>query len=273
MTGLLTLFAEAAHYDFIIKALITGTFIALSCSFLGVFLVLKKWSLIGDGLAHVSFAAVAISLFFSTSPLFLSMPVVIISSLVILKLNEKARISGDAAIGLVSATAVATGVLLSSIGKGFNVDLFSYLFGSILIIGNSDVLVSVLLSFFVVVLVGVFYNSLFAVTYDEDFASIAGIKNKPINYLIVILTAATITVGIRVVGTMLISSMIIFPTVSTLQLGRSFKQTILISSCISIFCVISGVFLSFIINMPTGALIVLLNAVVFACIFLIKRII
>jgi zinc transport system permease protein len=265
------LITEAVHYDFILKALAVGSFIALSCSFLGMFLVLKKWSLIGDGLAHVSFAAVAISLLFFSSPLLLTMPLVVVSSLVILKLNEHARISGDAAIGLVSATAISIGVLISSIGKGFNIDLFSYLFGSILTIRNSDIVVSIMLSVFVVLIVVIYYNSLLAVIYDEDFANIAGIKTKYINYLIVILTAVTITIGIRIVGTMLISSMIIFPPVSALQLGRSFKQTIFISVLISVFCVICGVFLSYIINIPTGAVIVLLNAVIFIFIFLLKR--
>ncbi|MFH0975797.1 MAG: metal ABC transporter permease [Spirochaetota bacterium] len=271
MNSALSLIAEAMRYDFIVRALIVGSFIAISCSFLGMFLVLKKWSLIGDGLAHVSFAAVAISLFFSASPLILTMPLVVISSFIILKLNEKARISGDAAIGLVSATAVSIGLLVSSAGKGFNVDLFSYLFGSILVIDESDVMVSILLSVCVIALVTIFYNSLFAVTYDEDFANISGIKSKFINYLIVILTAVTITVGIRIVGTMLISSMIIFPPVSTLQLGRSFKQTIIISALISLLCVICGVFLSYIINMPTGAVIVILNALVFIFLFILKR--
>ena len=266
------LLTEAIHYDFILKALAVGSFIALSCSFLGMFLVLKKWSLIGDGLAHVSFAAVALSLFFSSSPLLLTTPIVVISSFIILKLNEHARISGDAAIGLVSAAAVSVGVLIASTGKGFNIDLFSYLFGSILTISNSDIIVSILLSACVVAVVFIFYNSLLAVIYDEDFASIAGIKTKYINYLIVILTAVTITIGIRIVGTMLISSMIIFPSVSALQLDRSFKQTILISVLISVFSVICGVFLSYILNMPTGAVIVLLNALIFICIFLIKRI-
>jgi zinc transport system permease protein len=267
MDNFIFMLTEAFHYDFIIRALVVGTFIALSCSFLGIFLVLKKLSLIGDGLAHVSFGSVAISLALGASPLFFTIPLVIIASLLILRLKEKAKIDGDAAIGLVSASAVAIGVFIASTGQGFNVDLFSYLFGNILVIDNNDLYISIVLSVIVIGSIILFYHDIFAVTFDEDFAGIAGIKSRAINNLVVILTAVTIAVGIRIVGAMLISSMIIFPVVTALQFDRGFKQTIIIAAAVSVFSVFTGILLSFIINAPSGATIVIMNAIMFTFIF------
>ncbi len=271
MMNVVQMIIEALQYDFILKALLVGSLIAICCSFLGVFLVLKKFSMIGDGLAHVSFATVAIALLLSASPLLVSIPIVILSSFLILKLNEKADLHGDAAIGLVSSFSIAAGVLIASMANGFNVDLMSYLFGSILVISSTDVIISIVLSALVLFLGVFFYNSLFAITYDEEFAKVIGLRTKNINYLIAVLTSITIVLGIRVVGTMLISSLIIFPTVTALQVSKSFKGTIFISTIVSVFCVIVGVFTSFIFNLPTGAAIVMLNSIFFLVFFCIKK--
>jgi zinc transport system permease protein len=265
--NLMMLLAEAFRYDFITRALIVGSFIAVSCSFLGIFLVLKKLSLIGDGLAHVSFGSVAISLVLGASPLFFTIPLVVVASLLILRLKEKAKIDGDAAIGLVSASAVAIGVFLASKGQGFNIDLFSYLFGNILVIDIYDLYISIGLSILVTGAVILYYHDIFSVTFDEDFAAIAGIKSGIINNMVVILTAVTIAVGIRIVGAMLISSMIIFPVVTALQFERGFRQTIIIASFTSVFCVFSGIIISFLINAPSGATIVIMNSIMFMFIF------
>lgn len=263
---------EAWSYDFIRKALLVGVLIALCCSFLGVFLVLKKFSMIGDGLAHVSFATVAIALLLSASPLPVSIPLVVLASLAILKLAETAELHGDAAIGLVSSFAVAAGVVIASLANGFNVDLMSYLFGSILVIRDADIALSVILALLVIVAVIAFFNPLFAASYDEEFAQVSGIRVKRGNQLIVVLTAITVALGIRVVGTMLISSLIIFPTVTALQLSRSFKGTIALSSLVSVSCVLIGIFLSFLFDLPTGGTIVMLNAVCFGVFFGIRRV-
>lgn len=262
---------EALQYDFIRRALLVGSLIALCCSFLGTFLVLRKLSMIGDGLAHVSFATVALALLFSASPLLLSIPLVTLASFAILGLSEKAELHGDAAIGLVSSFSIAVGVLIASLAKGFNVDLMSYLFGSILVISRSDVIISVILSVVVLAVVVFFFNSLFAVTYDEEFARVMGFNTRFLNYLIAVLTSITIALGIRVVGTMLISSLIVFPTVTALQVAKGFKMTIVISAFVSVSCVIIGVFVSYMFNLPTGATIVIVNAVAFAFSFLIRR--
>ncbi|MBU5438593.1 metal ABC transporter permease [Tissierella sp. MSJ-40] len=272
MKNIILLTIEALQYDFILKALLVGVLIAICCSFLGIFLVLRKYSMIGDGLAHVSFATIAIALLLDKSPLLVSIPLVILSSFIILKLTEKGGLHGDAAIGLISSSAVAVGVLISSISKGFNIDLFSYLFGSILVISNLDVIFSVILSIVVILTILFFYNSLFAITYDEEFAKVIGLNVKHMNYLISVLTSITIVLGIRVVGTMLISSMIIFPTITALQISKSFKNTILISLVVSVLSVVLGVFLSFIFNFPTGATIVILNAICFIICLCMKKI-
>ena len=272
MKDILNLILEAVQYDFILRAILVGSLIAISSSFLGIFLVLKKQSMIGDGLAHVSFATIAIALLLNKSPLLVSIPLVILSSFLILKLNEKADLHGDAAIGLISSFAVALGVLISSVAKGFNVDLFSYLFGSILVINKLDVVLSIILSILVIFLILMYYNSLFAITYDEEFAKVIGLKPNNMNYLIAVLTSITVVLGIRVVGTMLISSMIIFPTVTALQVSKGFKDTILISSMVSVLSVILGTFISYILNFPTGAIIVIINGLFFILFFIIKRI-
>lgn len=262
---------EAMQYVFIRRALVVGALIALCCAALGSFLVLRKLSMIGDGLAHVSFATVALALLLSASPLIVSIPLVILASFAILRLSEKADMHGDAAIGLVSSFAIAAGVLIASLAGGFNVDLMSYLFGSILVISRTDVTISIVLSVVVLATVSYYFNSLFAVTYDEEFAQIMGLKTRMLNYVIAALTAITIALGIRVVGTMLISSLIVFPTVTALQVAKGFKSTVLTSSLVSVTCVIIGVFASFLFNLPTGATIVLLNAFAFGFSFTMRK--
>ena len=261
---------QAIQYDFILKALLVGSLIAISASVLGLFLVLKKYSMIGDGLAHVSFATVAIALWLSASPLVVSIRIVILASFFILKLSEKASMHGDAAISLVSSFSIAMAVLIASVAKGFNVDLMSYLFGSILVISNFDVAISAALSLVVIVTVLFFYHDLFAVTFDEEYAQAVGMNTKFYNYLLAVLTSITIALGIRIVGTMLISSLIVFPTVTALQVSKGFRMTILIATVISVVCVVLGVFISFAYNLPTGAVIVLMNAIAFALAFLFK---
>ena len=259
-------------YAFVQRALIVGLLIAISSSFLGIFLVLRKYSMIGDGLAHVSFATVALALVLNQSPLIISIPIVSLASLLILKLSEENRIGGDAAIGLIASTSLAIGVFITSVSNGFSVDLSSYLFGSILIIAQSDVYLSLVLTVLIVSLVLVFYQDLFAMTYDLDYAKVSGRKTKRLNQLLSILTAITIVLGIRVVGTMLISSLIIFPTVSALRLSKGFKSTIICAVIIAIISVMSGILISVTLDFPTGSSIVLINALLFGLISLITMV-
>jgi len=264
---------EILGYGFLQRALVAGSLIAVLCSVLGVFLVLRRLSLIGDGLAHVTFGSVALALFLgfhSALTTVAAIPCVLLASLGVLRLTEKAKIYGDTAIGIVSSLGIAIGVLLASMAGGFNVDLFSYLFGNILSISTTELLISAGLFLVVLVAVALNYNELFAITFDEELAKSAGISTKRINSILVLLTALTVVLAMKVVGIMLISALLILPAVSALQLAKGFKTAILLAALIGMGTVIIGIFASFVMNLPTGATIVLVNFVLFALTFVIK---
>ncbi len=258
-------------YGFIQRALIAGCFIAILCSTLGVFLVLRRFSLIGDGLAHVTFGSIALGLALHLSPIYVSIPVVMLCSLLILKLTERARLYGDAAIGIVSSVGIAGGTILASIGGGFNVDLFSYLFGNILAVSTTEVIISIALSAAVLVTISVFYHELFSVTFDEEFARTTGVNTERINTIFILATALTIVLATRVVGILLVSSLLILPAVTSLQIARGFKPAVIVSTVIGLIAVGAGIIISFTLNLPTGATIVMLNFIFFVVAFMYRR--
>lgn len=250
---------EFLKYGFVQRALLAGCFIALLCSSLGVFLVLRRFSLIGDGLAHATFGSVAIALLLRMSPVYVSIPIVMVCALGILRLTQKFRLYGDAAIGVVSSLGIAVGVIISSAAGGFNVDLFSYLFGSILSISLSEVALAIVLSVLVLVALLFLYQDLLAITFDEESAKAAGVRTDRINALFVLLTAVTVVLSMKVVGIMLISALLILPAVTALQLSGSFRSTIVLASMAAVASVVSGILISFYVDLPTGATIVLVN--------------
>ena len=264
---------ESLQYVFIQKALLTGSFVALSCSLLGVHLILRRFSLIGDGLSHVSLATIALGLLLGVSPIYISIPLVMMASLLILKLSEKTTMHGDTAIGLISSFGIAMGVLIASIAGGFNVDLFSYLFGSILSINSLEVLLSIILSIIIAGTIIFFHSDLFSLSFDEEFARASGIKTQRLNRLLILLTSVTIVLGIRVVGTLLVSSLIIIPAVTALQIAKSFKKTLIYGATFAVISVIIGIFISYILNLPTGATIVMVNFCWFVIVYSLKKII
>lgn len=264
-------FLSVLQFAFVQRAFLGGGVIAVLCSILGLFLVLRKMSLIGDGLSHVSFGAVALGLFANLAPLVLALPLVVLASLAILKLTEKSRLYGDAAIGIVSAAGIAGGVILASISRGFNVDLFSYLFGNILAIGREELVLAVSFSVVVLVVVAVFYNDLLAVTFDEEHARVSGIKTARINTLLMALTAVTVVLAIRVVGIMLISALLILPAATALQLARGFKGALLISALAAITAVVAGICISIVLDLPAGGAIVAANLVFFLAAFVFRK--
>jgi zinc transport system permease protein len=262
--------AEMLSYGFMQRALIGGSLIAILCSVLGVFLVLRRLSLIGDGLSHVTFGSVALALFFRLHSYYMTLaiiPVVLACAMGILKLAQKARIYGDAAIGIVSAIGIATGVMLASVAGGFNVDLFSYLFGNILSISSTELAIAAVLFTIVLTGVAIFYNDLFASTFDEELAKSSGIDTDRINAVLVLLTALTVVLAMKVVGIMLISALLILPAVSALQIAKGFKTAIICAACIGVCTVVVGISFSFVMNLPTGATIVLVNFLTFICAF------
>jgi zinc transport system permease protein len=258
--------AEILSYGFMQRALIAGTLIAVLCSVLGVFLVLRRLSLIGDGLAHVTFGSVALALVFKAQAISLTLaalPVVLLSSLGILKLTDKARIYGDAAIGIVSAAGIAGGMVLASMAGGFNVDLFSYLFGNILAISSTELLLAAILFILVMVMIWLFYYDLFAISFDEDLARSSGIRVERVNAILALLTALTVVLAMKVVGIMLISALLILPAVTALQVARGFFATMVTAAGCGACSVLAGIMLSFALNLPTGGVIVLVNVGLF----------
>lgn len=265
---------EILSYGFIQRALLAGTLISLLCSVLGVFLVLRRMSLIGDGLAHVTFGSAAIALalkLYSAASLLISLPIVLLASLGILKLTEKARLSGDAAIGIVSSLGISAGIILASVGGGYNVDLMSYLFGNILAISSEEVAISAGLFCLVMVLLALFFNELFAITFNEELARISGIRTNIINSVLVLLTALSVVLAMKLVGIMLISSLLILPASSALQLARSFKGCVAMAALQGCCSVVAGIFVSFATNLPTSATVVMINLALFGCAFLARR--
>jgi zinc transport system permease protein len=236
-----------------------------------VLLVLRRLSLIGDGLAHVTFGSVALGLLLKVEPIYISMPVVALSSLAILKLTEKARVYGDAAIGIVSAVGVSGGVLLAGIGSGFNVDLFSYLFGNILSVTVTEVAVSVGLSVIVLLVIGFRYSQILSLSFDEEFARTSGISAGRINSLLAVLTAVTVVLTMKLVGIMLTSALLIIPAVTAFQAAKSFRGTMVVAATVAVLSVWAGIVVSFLLNVPTGATIVLLNFVFFLVLYAVKR--
>ncbi|MBI5484803.1 MAG: metal ABC transporter permease [Deltaproteobacteria bacterium] len=267
---------EILSYGFIQRALLAGTLIALLCSVLGVFLVLRRLSLIGDGLAHVTFGSAAIALalkMYSVMSLLVSMPIVMLASLGILKLTEKGRLSGDAAIGLVSALGISAGIILASVGGGYNVDLLSYLFGNILSISREEVIIAGLLCLGVIVLLTLYYNELFAIAFSDELARTSGVRVSYINAILVLLTALSVVLAMKLVGIMLISSMLIVPAASALQLARGFKVCITLAAVQGCSSVIIGIVISILSNLPASASIVMVNLLFFAAAFLARRVI
>ncbi len=258
------------QYGFIQRAVIAGSFVAVTCSVLGVFLVLRRFSMIGDGLSHVTFGSVALGLFLNIYPLYVSIPIVMLSSVGILKLTKRS-LHGDAAIGIVSSIGIASGIILASVAGGFNVDLFSYLFGNILSISKAETIISIVLSIVVLFVIILFYHDIVAVTFDEEYAGVLGVKTKRINMIIILLTAITVVLAMKVVGILLVSSLIIFPPVSAFKIARSFRTVLVASIIIALLSIITGIFISFVADIPTGATIVLTNFVFFLSILIYKR--
>lgn len=267
---------EILSYGFIQRALLAGTLISLLCSVLGVFLVLRKLSLIGDGLAHITFGSTAIALalkLYSVMSLLVSMPVVLLASLGILKLTEKGRLSGDAAIGIVSSLGISAGIILASVGGGYNVDLLSYLFGNILSISVEEMYIAVGLFCVVMFLLYLFFNDLLAVTFNEELARVSGIRTNLINAVLVMLTALSVVLAMKLVGIMLISSLLILPAASALQIARGFRACVALAALQGGVSVVAGIFVSFSTNLPTSATVVVINLLMLACSLMYRRLV
>ena len=264
---------EMLSFAFINRALVVGTLVSLCAALLGVNLVLKRYSNIGDGLAHVGFGITTIAVAFGFAPLPIAIPGVVIVAMVLLKVGNNKKIKSDSAIAIISSSALAIGVAVTSLTTGLNTDICNFMFGSILAMSNSDVILSVIVSVIVLLLFVVYYRKLFAVTFDEDFSKAIGLKSNRYTNLIAILTAVVIVVGMRMMGTLLISSIIIFPALTAMRVFKSFKSVVISSGIISVICFLVGMVLSYSYNISTGAMIVIVNIVVFILFVIIGKIV
>ena len=251
---------ELFSYSFLQKALIVGTLISLCSALLGVSLVLKRYSMIGDGLSHIAFGALALSSALNATPMLFSVPVVIFSAIILLRISRNGKFKGDSAIAVIATSSLAIGVFIVS-KSGSNTDLSNYLFGSILSISTFDTYLCIILSVVVILLFCLFYHKIFAVTFDEAFAKATGIHVSFLNTLIAILTALTIVVGMRLMGTLLISSLIIFSPVSAMRICKTFKGVIILSALLSVLNFFLGITYSYLFSAPTGATIVIISLV------------
>ena len=251
-------------YSYGIRAIVVGILVALCASLLGVSLILKKYAMVGDGLSHVGFGSLAIATALNVAPLEVSLPIMIVVAFILLKISENSKIKGDSAIALISTSALAIGVVVISLTSGMSIDVYNYMFGSILAISQSDMILCIILSVIVITLFILFYNRIFAVTFDENSAKAMGVRTNYYNMLIAILTAVTIVIGMKLMGALLISGLLIFPALSSMRVFKKFKSVVISSAIISVACVFIGIYLSFAFNnLATGACIVCVNLVVF----------
>ncbi len=250
-------------YAFIVRGMIVGMIVAICASLLGVILVLKKYSMIGDGLSHVSFGAMAIGLAFGFAPIKIAIPVTILAAFLMLRISDNSKINGDAAIALSSSSFLAIGIIMNSVVSGTSIDLNSYMFGSILAISNEDMWICIILGIIIAVSFMFFYHYIFAITFDENFALATGVKVQLYKTVLSVLTALTVVIGMRIMGTLLISSLIIFPALSALMVFKRFKRVMIGAVIVSFVCFFVGMMCSYMFSIPTGASIVVINLIVF----------
>ena len=256
-------FLQMFSWPFMQRALAAGVLVSLCCALLGVSLVLKRYSMIGDGLSHVSFGALAIAVALGITPLYFSIPVVILAAFFLLRMANNPHWNSDAAIAVMSASALAIGIIVISRTTGMTTDVDNYMFGSVLAMRQEDVVLSVLLSAAVLTLFVLFYHKLFAVTFDESFSRATGLRVDWYNTLLSILTALTIVLGMRMMGAMLISSLVIFPALTAMRLFKSFRGVVVCAGVTSVACFCTGLTVSFVLSTPVGASVVAANLALF----------
>ncbi len=272
MAGFIDEFLKMFSYSFMVRALFIGGLVALCSSVLGVVLVLKRYSMIGDGLSHVSFGAMAIALAFNQAPLYIAIPVVMVAAYLLLRISENSKVKGDAAIGLVSSSSVAIGIIINTLEGGSNIDLNSYMFGSILAINKEDAVLYIVVGIIILLAFMFFYHYIFAITFDENFAKATGIKVEIFKTLLAVLTALTIVIGMRIMGTLLISSLIVFPAITSMRVAKKFNVVLILAVIISMVSYFIGMVASFMLEIPSGASIVVVNLVMFIIVSLIRKI-
>ncbi|MFZ0358706.1 MAG: metal ABC transporter permease [Nitrososphaeraceae archaeon] len=262
---------DILQYGFMQRALLSGIAISIMCSIVGLFLVLKRHSLFGDALAHVAFGGIALGLFTGVYPILTAYVVAILSAVGVNKLRESTKIPPDSSIAVLLTSGLAIGVILISISGGFTLDLFSFLFGNILLVSNEDLIMILITDAIVVPIIYVLYKRLMLIVFDENQAKVSGLNVTWINTLFIVLASITIIASIRLVGVLLISSLIVIPNITALLLGKGFKKTIFISCAISVFSVVFGIVASYYVNLVPSGTIVLTMVSMFIITIIVKN--
>lgn len=246
------------------RALISGVAIAILCSVIGLFLVLRRYSLFGDAIAHSSFGGIALGLMAGVYPLWTAYGVSLVSALIITKIKEKYDISGDAAIAVLLSSGIAVGLVIVGISGGFTIDIFSFLFGSILLVSVNETILILSLTGIILIVVLLLYRQLLYSTFNEEQAKVSGVPVEKINYLIVFMAGLTVVTSIQLVGVLLISALFVIPNVTAIMYGRGFKSTAILSISFSIFSVVTGILISYVFDITPAGTIVLLSIGLFA---------
>ena len=248
---------EILTYTFMHRALISGIAIAILCSVIGLFLVLRRYSLFGDAIAHSSFGGIALGLLAGVYPLWTAYGVSIISALIITKIKDRYNISGDASIAVLLSSGIAAGLVIISFSGGFTIDIFSFLFGSILLVSINDTVLILALTGVILIVILLLYRQILYSTFNEEQAKVSGVPVEKINYLIIFMAGITVVTSIQLVGVLLISALFVIPNVTAIMYGRGFKQTMFISMTIAVSSVIAGILISYVFDITPAGTIVL----------------
>lgn len=254
---------EMFSYAFMVRAFVVGTLVSLCAALLGCSLVLRRFSMIGDGLSHVGFGALALATVAGIAPLVFTIPIVVVAAILLLRINDRSRLGADSAIALISSSALAIGVVAVSLVKGVNTDINNFLFGSVLAVGEGDAIFSVILSSIVLLCYVLLYSRIFATTFDPAFARATGTNADRYTLLIAVLTALTIVLGMRMLGSLLISALLVFPTLSAMRVASTYRGVTSISAVTSVLSFWIGMTISYEAGTPTGATIVCINLLAF----------
>ncbi len=261
---------EILTYSFMHRALISGIAIAILCSVVGLFLVLRRYSLFGDAIAHSSFGGIALGLLAGVYPLWTAYGVSIVSALIITRLKDRYNISGDASIAILLSSGIAIGLVIIGFSGGFTIDIFSFLFGSILLVSVDDTVLILSLTGVILIVILLLYRQILYSTFNEEQAKVSGIPVEKINYLIVFMAGITVVTSIQLVGVLLISALFVIPNVTAIMYGKGFKQTAIISMSFSIFSVVVGILISYVFDITPAGTIVLLSIGLLAGTMIIK---
>ena len=261
---------DILSFGFMQNAIISGIAISLICSTVGLFLVLRKYSLFGDALAHSAFGGVALGLFLGVYPLWAAYVVSILSALALTKIRQKFDISGDAIIAILLSSGIAIGIVLISLSGGFSIDIFSFLFGSILLVSTENVIIVLGLcaAIFITLITG--YKKFMYITFSEEQAQVSGIPVQKLNYLLIAIAGVTVVTSMQLVGVLLVSALFVIPNVTAMMFKRSFKQTIILSMSFSVFSTVAGIMISYPLDIAPSGMVVLIAIMLFIGSLIIK---